>query len=145
MLKREDGDNIETVIGPSVQVEGNFVANGDVIIEGIVSGSIKTAKNLRVGEGAKVFAKVTAANALIAGEVQGNIKVRESLELTNTARIFGDVKTKVLTMSPGANLHGKCFAGEEKKTKLEKLEEREKAEKQKTTKEKVQPVAEKVK
>ena len=56
MFKKEDGDNVETIIGPSVQVEGNFVANGDIIVEGTVSGSIKTEKNLRVGKDAKIFA-----------------------------------------------------------------------------------------
>ena len=130
MFKKEGGDEIETVIGPSVQVEGNFVANGDIIIEGVVSGSIKTEKNLRIGQGARVFAQVSAANALIAGEVQGNIKIKENLELTNTAKIFGDVKTSVLTMAGGASLHGKCTAGEEKKAKLEKIEDFGKAEKQ---------------
>lgn len=131
MFKKEDGDSVETVIGPSVQVEGNFVANGDIVIEGIVSGSIKTEKNLRIGEGAKVYAKISAANALVAGEIQGNIKIKETLELTSTAKIFGDVKTKILNVAPGASLNGKCFAGQDKKAKLEKIEDREKLEKQK--------------
>ena len=33
MFKKEGGDEIETIIGPSVQVEGNFVANGDIVVE----------------------------------------------------------------------------------------------------------------
>lgn len=132
MLKRESGDSIETVIGPSVQVEGNFVANGDIIIEGIVSGSIKTEKNLRIGEGAKVFAKISAANALVAGEVQGNIKIKENLELTGTAKVFGDIRAKILNVAAGASLNGKCSAGDDKRTKLEKIEDKEKEEKQKT-------------
>src|SRR3989338_941936 len=133
MFKKEMGsDEIETIIGQSVQVEGNFVANGDVVVEGMVSGSLKTEKNLRVGEGAKIFANITAANALIAGEVQGNIKIKENLELTSTAKVFGDIKTKVLSVSAGASLSGKCNAGEEKKAKLEKIEDWEKTEKQKT-------------
>lgn len=152
MFKKEDGDSVETVIGPSVQVEGNFIANGDIVIEGVVSGSIKTEKNLRIGEGAKVYAKISAANALIAGEIQGNIKIKENLELTNTAKIFGDVKTKILTVAPGASLNGKCSAGEDKKTKLEKIEDLEKQGKQRTKtmlankpEEKEQPLAEKIK
>ncbi len=132
MFKKEGGDEVETIIGPSVQVEGNFVANGDVIVEGTVSGSIKTEKNLRIGQGAKIFANISAANALIAGEVQGNIKIKENLEFTNTAKVFGDVKTKVLSISAGASLNGKCVAGEEKKTKFEKIEDWEKQERQRS-------------
>ena len=127
MFKKEDGvDEVETVIGPSVHVEGDFVAAGDVVVEGTVSGKIKTERSLKVGDGAKIFANVVAGNALIAGEVQGNIKVRESLELTSNAKVFGDVKTKILTMAAGAGLHGKCQIGEGKKAKLEKIDEKEK-------------------
>src|SRR3989338_4716991 len=127
MFKKEMGsDEIETIIGPSVQVEGNFVANGDVVVEGMVSGSLKTEKNLRIGQDAKIFANITAANALIAGEVQGNIKIKESLELTSSARVFGDIKTKILTIGSGAILNGKCLAGEDKRAKFEKIDEKEK-------------------
>lgn len=144
MFKKEDGDNIETIIGPSVQVEGNFVANGDVIVEGIVAGSLKTEKNLRVGERAKIYADVSAANALIAGEIQGNVKVKENLELTSTAKVFGEVKTKVLTIAAGACLNGRCAAGEDKKTKLEKIEEKEKQERIKTKQQNFEPITEKI-
>ena len=131
MFKEKDGDSVETVIGPSVHVEGNFVANGDIVIEGLVSGSIKTEKNLRIGKDAKVYAKISAANAIVAGEIQGNVKIKESLELTSTAKIFGDIKTRTLTVAPGASINGRCICGEDKKTKLEKIDDREKLLRQK--------------
>ncbi|MAF13506.1 MAG: cell shape determination protein CcmA [Parcubacteria group bacterium] len=131
MFKEKEGDSVETMIGPSVHVEGNFVANGDIIVEGVVSGSIKTEKNLHIGKDAKVYAKISATNAMVAGEIQGNVKIKESLELTNTARVFGDIKTKTLTIAPGASVNGKCIAGEDKKTKLEKIDDKEKIVKQK--------------
>lgn len=141
MFKKEDENEIETIIGPSVQVEGNFIANGDVVIEGTVSGSIRTEKNLRVGPNAKIFADIYAANALIAGEVQGNIKVKESLELTNTAKVFGDIKTQMITIGTGASLHGRCNAGDEKQSTLERIEDKEKSK----AKDKQLPIVEKLK
>lgn len=125
MFKKEEGiEEIETIIGPSVQVEGDFVTAGDIVIEGTVSGKLKTEKNLRVGTGARIIANVTAKNAIIAGEVQGNVKVDGNLELSSTARIFGDIKAATLTIASGACLHGKCQAGEDKKSKVEKIEDR---------------------
>ena len=84
MFKKEDGinDEVETVIGPSVQVEGDLVAAGNIIIEGMVSGKIQTEKNLQIGPGAKIFAHVSAANAIVAGEIQGNVKIKNTLHLT---------------------------------------------------------------
>lgn len=131
MFKQNNDNEIETIIGPSVQVEGNFVANGDILIEGTVSGNIKTEKNLRIGQEAKIFADISAANAVIAGEVQGNVMIKDGLELTGTAKIFGDIKTNTIVIAHGAIMQGRCSAGEEKKAKLEKIEDRDKQERNK--------------
>jgi len=103
---KEDGT--DTIIGPSVKVEGNFVSNGNIIIEGEVKGSIKSKKNLKVGEQAKIEANINVNNALISGEVRGNIKVKEKLQLTKSAKIFGDLDTKILSVAEGALINGKC-------------------------------------
>ncbi len=100
--------NVETVIGPTVKVEGNFVGEGDVVVEGSVTGSLKTAKNLRVGSGAKIKAEIEADNVFVAGEIRGNVRSRGRLELTSSGRIYGNVEASVLTIEAGAVLHGKC-------------------------------------
>jgi len=115
-------DEIETIIGPSVKVEGDFIASGDVVVEGIVTGTLKTEANLKVGTDAKIFANVRAGTAQVSGEIQGNLRVLEKLELNNTAKVFGDVKTKILIVAEGASIDGKCHCGTERKSKLEKLE-----------------------
>lgn len=101
--------NAETVIGPSVKVEGNFVGSGNVIVEGAVTGSIKTSKDLRIGERAKVKADIEAASVIVAGEVHGNIKTNGKLELGPSAKVFGNVETSNLTVASGAILNGKCL------------------------------------
>lgn len=105
---------LETVIGPSVKIEGDFITEGNIVVEGIVSGTLKTAKNLRVGPNSKIFANVAAENALVAGEVQGNIKINGRMELTSSAKIFGDIKVGILIMASGATLNGKCQMGDNK-------------------------------
>lgn len=99
---------VETIVGPSVKVEGDFNSQGNVLIQGIVSGSVSTEKYLQVEEGAKIMASVRADSAKISGEVQGNIRAKSTLELTPTARVIGDIEAKTLIVSPGAILHGKC-------------------------------------
>ncbi|MBU1037139.1 polymer-forming cytoskeletal protein [Patescibacteria group bacterium] len=111
MFKSEDktkqSQNVETIIGPSVKVEGDFAGNGDMIIEGIVLGNLKTKNFLRVGKDAKIKADVEALNAYVAGEITGNLTIKESLELTATAKITGDVETKQLAVEKGAYLNGR--------------------------------------
>ncbi|OGF28282.1 hypothetical protein A2477_02375 [Candidatus Falkowbacteria bacterium RIFOXYC2_FULL_47_12] len=103
-----DFGNAETIIGPSVKVEGNFVGQGNIVVEGIVKGSVKTNGNLSIGGKAKITAAVEAANAIISGEVRGNVTVSGDLELTESARITGDVAAKTLSIARGAALNGNC-------------------------------------
>lgn len=100
-------DEVETVVGPSVNVEGDFASEGNIVVKGTVAGSVHTSRFLSVEIGAKIMANVRAGSAKIAGEVKGNLKIRESLELTSTARVMGDIEVKVLSIEPGALLFGK--------------------------------------
>lgn len=98
----------ETVIGPSVKVEGNFASDGDVVIEGQLTGTLKTSKNVRIGTAARIKADVEAANILQSGEIRGNVKCLEKLQLKSTAKIFGNVETNILSVEEGGVLNGKC-------------------------------------
>lgn len=113
ILREGSSEAAETVIAASVKVEGDFSSQGNVLIEGAVEGKLTTAKDLRVGERAKISAEVTANNAVVAGEIRGNLVVAERLELEPTARIFGDVRTKILTIAAGATVNGRILMGPE--------------------------------
>lgn len=98
----------ETVVGHSVKLEGDFSSDENVRIDGSVSGTVKTNKNLLIGERASVEADVFADNAAIAGRVNGNIDVKSKLELMETARVAGDIKAGVLSITAGAIFSGQC-------------------------------------
>lgn len=100
-------DEVETVVGPSVNVEGDFASEGNIVVKGTVSGSVFTSKHLTVERGAKIIANVRAGSATISGEVKGNMKIKESLELTSTSKVIGDVDVKNLKIESGAMLYGK--------------------------------------
>jgi len=120
MSNREvSGHDAETIIAASVKVEGDFASQGNVLIEGTVEGSLRTERNLRVGEKANISANVFAANASVAGEVKGNITVTERLELESTAHISGDIQTKSLIVANGAVIDGRVSMGQ-KEIKKEK-------------------------
>lgn len=104
-------NEMETIIGPSVKVEGDFVTEGNIIVEGMICGTIKTSKNLKVGPKSRIFANVSAENALVSGEIQGNLKINDRLELTSTGKIFGDIKVGTLIVAAGSVLNGKCQMG----------------------------------
>ena len=114
----------ETVIGASVKVDGDFVSDGDVLVQGVVNGSLKTKGNLRVDQGARIKANVEAQNASVSGEILGNVSVKDSLNLGQSAKIEGDITTKILSIEPGAVLNGHCSvsADSEKETEPAKIQ-----------------------
>jgi cytoskeletal protein CcmA (bactofilin family) len=97
----------ETIIGPSIKVKGNFHGQGNIVIEGIVEGSVKTISHLLIGNKAKITAQIEAKEAKVGGEVTGNVKVQGFLEITSTARIFGDIEAGEVSIEKGAVVNGK--------------------------------------
>ncbi len=112
-MANREGHNPETIIAAGVQLEGDFTSQGNVLIEGTVQGSLRTERDLRVGENAVITADVKAANAVVAGEVRGNVIVSGKLELEASARVFGDIRTAVLVVESGAALNGQIKMGAE--------------------------------
>lgn len=103
----ESTDDIDTVVGPSVSVEGDFSSEGNIIVKGVVTGSVHTSKHLLVEPGAKIIANIRAGTAQIGGEVKGNVKIKGSLEIGAFAKILGDIETQTLAVEPGAIIYGR--------------------------------------
>jgi cytoskeletal protein CcmA (bactofilin family) len=102
----------ETVVGPSVKIQGDLNSEGNIKIEGQVNGKVKTSQSVFAIQGSKIVADVLAGNAVVGGEVQGNIKITGQIILQSTARILGDISCQVLRVEDGAQFTGKCIMGQ---------------------------------
>ncbi len=99
----------ETVVGPSVKIQGDLNSEGNIRIEGQVTGKINTSQSVYINPGAHITADVLAGNAVIGGEVKGNLKISGHLILQGTARIGGDITCSILRVEDGAQFSGKCI------------------------------------
>jgi len=99
---------VETIVGPSVKVKGDFHCGGNIIVEGEVEGSLICGNMLQIKNGSKISADVSAKEAVIGGEVNGDIKVNGYLEITETAKILGDVEAGIISIAKGAFFNGNC-------------------------------------
>ena len=108
MGKREDYETgaPETIVGASVKIEGDLIGAGDILIDGTVSGKIKTNKNLNIGPTAKVDADVEATNASIAGMVKGDIKIKGALIIQETGKVEGNITCSRLAIAEGGHFSG---------------------------------------
>jgi cytoskeletal protein CcmA (bactofilin family) len=105
-------EEAETIVGASVNLEGNFSSKGSVTINGTVNGKVTTEKNLNVGSEANVKADLEGENVTIAGRVEGNVKAREKLEIQALGKVYGDVSAKTLSIVEGAIFSGQSKMGE---------------------------------
>jgi cytoskeletal protein CcmA (bactofilin family) len=99
----------ETVIGPTVRVEGTFTSDDNMRVEGQISGNITTTKNVLVGKEAKIEADIVAANMEIHGEIRGNLTANDTVRLGATAKVYGNITTQVVSIETGAVIQGQCM------------------------------------
>lgn len=97
----------ETIVGVSVKLKGNLKSDGNILIDGSVSGDLRTSGSVVIGETANVVASVKAGDVIVSGSVQGNIEAKDKIEITKTGRVLGDIVANVLSIAPGAVFSGK--------------------------------------
>jgi len=98
----------KTVIGASVNVEGDFKGQGDVIIEGRLKGSLATEHDITISNKADVVASINANNVYISGKVKGNTEAKGHVQLASTASVNGDIKAGTISIETGAIFNGHC-------------------------------------
>lgn len=108
ILEQETSLAAETIVGHSVKIEGDLVSDGDIKVDGVVSGKVKTTQNLFIGPTAKIEADVQAGSATIAGQVNGNIRADGLLVILQTGQVTGDIDCKQLAIEEGAYFAGSC-------------------------------------
>ncbi len=120
--KLEKFKDAETIIGASVKVKGNFHGQGNIVIEGVLEGSLKTDANIFIGEKAKVVANVEAQDLIVNGEIKGNVKAKNYLSLGKTARINGDIGYGEMSIEKGAIINGQVLSSQENEKKTNEPE-----------------------
>jgi cytoskeletal protein CcmA (bactofilin family) len=96
------------LIGNGTTIEGDIKANGDVRIDGLLTGSINTKGKLVVGPSGKIEGEVICQNADISGAINGKVTVSDLLSLKASAKLNGDIVTGKLAIEPGATFTGAC-------------------------------------
>jgi cytoskeletal protein CcmA (bactofilin family) len=112
MTKGQEMDQASiNLIGAGTVIVGEVKANGDLRVDGSVTGSIHSKGKVVIGPTGSIEGEIVCHNADISGMVQGNITVTELLSLKATANLKGEVITNKLSIEPGANFSGSCSMG----------------------------------
>jgi cytoskeletal protein CcmA (bactofilin family) len=109
MAKFNEPDNTTiNLISTGTDIFGDVKSNGDIRIDGTLTGNLNTKGKVVVGPTGKVKGEVICKNSEVAGLIEGRIIVGNLLNLKASSKINGDIITSKLSIEPGALFTGNC-------------------------------------
>lgn len=100
------------LISNGTDITGDVKSNGDIRIDGTLTGNLNTKGKVVIGQTGKVNGEVFCKNSEVSGIVEGKITVSQLLILKASSKIFGDIATSKLSIEPGAIFSGNCKMSE---------------------------------
>ncbi len=95
-------------IGKSVQIRGEVKGSEDLLVDGVVEGTITLSESrLTIGPNAKVQANVSARDVVVVGTLNGDILATGRVELRAGANLVGDIHAARLSIEENALFSGK--------------------------------------
>lgn len=112
--KKSEGKSIMpssniNLIGNGTTIQGDIVCEGDIRIDGQVTGLVSTKAKIVVGPEGEIVGDLICQSADILGKVTGIIKVDDLLFLKGNALIKGDIYTQHFEMEPTVKFNGRCY------------------------------------
>jgi cytoskeletal protein CcmA (bactofilin family) len=98
------GSPTQSTIDAWLTITGNLESQGDVRVEGQISGDIRCA-NLVIGRDASVCGDIIAEEAVVRGKVKGTIRANRVI-LQDTACVESAIFHKLLSVDEGASFDG---------------------------------------
>jgi cytoskeletal protein CcmA (bactofilin family) len=105
-----EGDN-KTILGPTLEIEGEIEGEEDLVVQGRVQGKIISKKDLTVDGSGKVEASIVTKNLAVSGNLVGNVEATERVEVRKEGRMVGDIKAPRVIIADGAKFKGNIEMG----------------------------------
>ena len=101
-------NNAINLIGVGTEIKGDISSNGDIRIDGILQGNLRTKGKVVIGETGTVKGEIKCKNSDVEGNIEGKIHVSELLSLKATSNLAGDIIARKLAIEPGSKFTGSC-------------------------------------
>ncbi|HXU45357.1 MAG TPA: polymer-forming cytoskeletal protein [Thermoanaerobaculia bacterium] len=77
-------------------------------VDGKLTGTVRSAGDLVIGDGGEVEGEVEAGQVFVSGVVRGAIRAAKRVQITPTGKVFADLETPALVVEDGAVFEGRC-------------------------------------
>jgi len=97
----------KAIIGSTIKITGDMSGEEDLLVEGIVEGTMDLSKNLvTVGKEGRVNATITARMVEVQGTVEGDINGHEQIILRRSGQVRGNISAPRVTLEDGCRFKG---------------------------------------
>lgn len=110
-VKPSPPEQVISIIGPGMRIQGDCDTEGAIRIEGVVQGNIRAGKAVVVGKDGRVEGDIFTQDAVISGTVKGTLRAESRLEVQSTSQITGEVLAERMQLEEGAILNGTIQVG----------------------------------
>ena len=100
-----------TILGPTLEIEGEIEGSEDLVIQGRVNGRIISKKSLTVDGSGDVNAAVNTESLAVSGRLNGNVEASEKVEIRKEGTMIGDIKAPRVVIADGARFKGRVEMG----------------------------------
>ncbi len=97
-----------SLIGAGTTLKGDITSNGDLRIDGTLTGNIYCTAKVVIGANGVVEGDISGQQADIMGKVSGTIKVKDLLQLRSSSVVDGNLHAAKLQIEPSASFNGQC-------------------------------------
>ena len=108
MLRNNNDNKINSIIGPEVEVDGDVTVIGSILIYGKINGGVKATGSVRTAKGSYIKGNIESKDANISGNIDGDINVKNKTILEKNCNLKGNLTTAIVVIEEGANFAGIC-------------------------------------
>lgn len=103
-----EGTSNQNIIAQGTKMVGDVTSQGDLRIDGIIEGNIKTSGKVVVGKSGLIKGTLNGTDAYFEGKFSGKLALSGTLTLKASAHIEGEVVAGKLAVEPGATFNVTC-------------------------------------
>jgi cytoskeletal protein CcmA (bactofilin family) len=109
----EINPQVINLIAKGTRITGDIVSDGDLRIDGEISGNLETKGRLVIGATGRIDGEIRCKSSEISGTHKGKLFVIELLSLKASSNVSGEIVTGKLSIEPGAYFAGTCTMSDE--------------------------------
>jgi len=103
-LLKNINNNISSIIGPEMEINGNVSVKGDLLIYGTIHGDVKSDSDIISAKDSVVNGNIESRNASISGVVKGSLAIQSKVtlkkdqDLNSVFKVFSDLGLEISSM-----------------------------------------------